>query len=311
MESIHESLTNSAKRYALLAAQEYVTESYEACVLAAGIATEHALKSVVAAESPVFLASGRNEAAWFSSAWRLHAYAEDANAFDAVSGEVQTLSGNQALARAIAIHPTLKSIEVHARRVMQCRNAQAHMGMRGAENMKVVFTSCIRIATETLGLQSEFWGSHAGMVDSLLDDLATELRQRVETKLAAGRAEFERRFGSESAAVRSTVIEQIERSREWRYSEEVRPFECPACGTGALIRGTNHVEADFPEHSDYPVEIVILDANRLDCEACHLSLDGVEELEAAEIDPEIVNEGVDPGDVYASFEPDEDWLRDR
>ena len=311
MQSIHEGLTKSAKRYALLAAQEYVTGNHEACALAAGIATEHALKAVIAAESPVFLASGRNEDAWFRSAWKLHSYAEDVDAFDAVSGDVQTLSGRQAFTRAVAIHPTLQSLDVHVQRVMQCRNAQAHMGMRGVEDIKFVFASCTKVATEALGLESEFWGSNAMMVESLLDDLATELRQRVETKLAAARSEFGRRFGSETALVRSTVIRQIESSRSWLYSNEARPFECPACTSGALIRGTNHVEVCYDDHSDYPIEVVILDATNLTCEACRLVLDGADELETAGIDPEIENEGVDPGEIYGDVEPDEDWFRDR
>jgi hypothetical protein len=185
------------------------------------------------------------------------------------------------------------------------------MGMAGTEEMKVVFASCAKAVTEILGLQAGFWGPHANMVDSLLDDLATELRQRVEVKLAAARTEFERRFGSETALFRSTLIRQIESARSWRYSDEVRPYECPVCGGGALIQGTNHVEVEYDRHTDYPAETVVLDATRFVCETCRLALDGADELEAVGIDPEIENEGVEPGDVYGDFEPDEDWRRDR
>lgn len=309
--SIHQSLTESAKRYAFLAANEFVAGDRAACALAAGVAVEHALKARIAAESPVFLAVGRNDDAWFRSARKLLTYAEDAVAFDAVSGDVQTLGGSQALTRAFAIDSTLKPLDVHVRRVFQCRNGQAHMGMAGTEEMKVVFASCAKAVTEILGLRAEFWGPHANMVDSLLDDLATELRQRVEVKLAAARTEFERRFGSETALVRSTLIRQIESARSWQYSDEVRPYECPVCGSGALIQGTNHVEVEYDRHTDYPAETVVLDATRFVCEACRLVLDGADELEAVGIDPEMENEGVNPGDVYGDFEPDEDWFRDK
>jgi hypothetical protein len=86
------------------------------------------------------------------------------------------------------------------------------------------------------------------MVDALLDDLATELRQRVEVKLAAARVEFERRFSSETSLVRSTLmtslvrstlIKQIENARSWQIRDDSRPYECPACGSGALVHGTN------------------------------------------------------------------------
>jgi hypothetical protein len=71
------------------------------------------------------------------------------------------------------------------------------------------------------------------------------------------------------------------------------------------------VEVEYDRHAEYPSETVILDATRLVCETCRLVLEGADELEAAGIDPEMENEGVDAGDVYADFEPDEDWLRDR
>jgi hypothetical protein len=82
--TIQNSLTESAKNYALLAANAFVTGDGAACALAAGIAVEHALKARIAAESPVFLAGGRDDATWFRGARKLLAYAEDADAFDAM-----------------------------------------------------------------------------------------------------------------------------------------------------------------------------------------------------------------------------------
>jgi len=311
MPSIHESLTESSKRYALLAANEYVSGHYAAFALAAGIAVEHALKARIAAESPVLLATGRSDDAWFRSARKLLTYADDATAFGVVSGDVHTLGGSQAFIRAFAIDPRLKPFKVHVQRVFQYRNGEAHMGVSGTEDTKIVFTSCARVITEVFGPLAEFWGPHANLVDSLLDELATELRQLVELKLAAARNEFERRFGSETYLVRSTLLQQIESARACRYSAEVRPYLCPACGNGALIQGINRVEAEYDRHTDYPTVTVLLDATRLVCDACRLVLDGADELEAAGIDREMENEGVDPGDVYADFEPDEDWFRDR
>jgi hypothetical protein len=83
--------------------------------------------------------------------------------------------------------------------------------MSGTEEVKSVFTSCVKAITEIRGLLDDFWGPHANLVDSLLDDLATELRQRVELKLALAHTEFNRRFGSETSLVRSTLIQQIEK----------------------------------------------------------------------------------------------------
>jgi hypothetical protein len=309
--SILHSLTESSKRYALLAANAFVNADSAACALASGIAVEHALKARIAAESPVFLAVGRNDAAWFLSARRLLTYAEDADAFDAVSDGVQTLGANGSFIRACAIDSSLNSLDAHVDRVLRYRNGHAHMGMAGTEELKVVFASCAKVVTEVLSLQDEFWGLHANMVDALLDDLATELRQRVEVKLAAARTEFEHRFASESSLVRSTLIQHIENARDWQIGDDRRPHECPACGSGALVYGTNRVEFDYDNHSDYPTAWVVLDANRLLCEVCHLVLDGTDELEAAGIDPEMENADVDPGDVYGEREPDEDWFLDR
>jgi hypothetical protein len=185
------------------------------------------------------------------------------------------------------------------------------MGVAGNEEMKVVFASCAKALTAILHLQPDFWGPHAQMVDALLDDLASELRQRVQVKLAAARTELERRFGSESEFVRATIVQQIENARSWQYSDETRPFECPVCGSGALVTGTNRVQTDYEQHSEYPTEIVVLDATLLVCEVCNLTLNGSEELDAAGIDVEIENDGVEVGDLYGDYQPDEDWFRDR
>jgi hypothetical protein len=90
------------------------------------------------------------------------------------------------------------------------------MGMAGAEDIRSVFASCAKVITEILDLRPDFWGPHAPVVDSFLNDLATELRQRVELKLAAARSEFTSRFGSETEEVRSILIQQIELARSCR-----------------------------------------------------------------------------------------------
>jgi hypothetical protein len=151
--SILESLTESAKRYAVLAAESFVAGDSAGCGLAAGIAVEHALKARIAVESPVFLAFGRNDGAWFLSAQRLLTYAGDAVAFDAVSDGVQTLGANALFIRACSIDPSLNSLDAHVDRVLRYRNGHAHMGMAGAEELKVVFASCAKAMTEILDLQ--------------------------------------------------------------------------------------------------------------------------------------------------------------
>jgi hypothetical protein len=71
------------------------------------------------------------------------------------------------------------------------------------------------------------------------------------------------------------------------------------------------VQTDYEQHSEYPTEIVVLDATLLVCEVCNLTLNGSEELDAAGIDVEIENDGAEVGDLYGDYQPDEDWFRDR
>jgi len=105
------------------------------------------------------------------------------------------------------------------------------------------------------------------------------------------------------------MLSLISNTRDWHVAPEALPYDCPACGSPALVEGTNSVETDWDTHTDVPSETVWLEATRLTCEACHLVLEGSEELEAAGIDPVMENEGIDAGDVYRDFEPDEDWFR--
>lgn len=309
--TISESLTASAKRYALIAADDFVSGHYAGFALASGIAVEHALKARLAAESPVFLAAGGSDARWFRSARLLWTHQDDAETFGAASADVQTITATCALDRMLVLDAKLKPLREHAERVFRCRNSEAHMGMAGAEEMAAALASCAKAVSEILDLPDDFYGDHAELVDALLDGLPTDLYQRVQLKLAAARHEFERRFGGELSSIRSTMLKVIEDSRTWRMNAEVRPYACPVCDSRALIEGTNTVETDYERHSDIPIETVWLHPARLTCEACHLVLDGTEELGAAGIDPEIENEGIDAGDVYVDFEPDEDWFRDR
>lgn len=311
MATICEHLTESAKHYALDAANAFVTGNHATFALAAGTAVEHALKARLASETPTLLAFGGGDAGWFKSAWALWNYRDDADAFATVSTEVQTIGAKQALDRVLSVEQRLEHLRIHALRVYQYRNSQAHMGMIASGNIREVFGSCIRLINELLGGAEELWGSYTDLVDSLLDQLASELQHRVEEKLAKSRTEFERRFGKESAEIREAVLSVLSNSRDWQLTPEAFPHDCPACGSPALIEGTNSVETDWDTHSESPIETVWFTASQLRCEACHLVLNGSDELETAGVESTMVNEFVDPGDLYGNYEPDEDLFRGR
>jgi hypothetical protein len=85
--------------------------------------------------------------------------------------------------------------------------------------------------------------------------------------------------------------------------------DCPACGNPALASGTYEVNWDVDvDHDDFGQPFLVgaeptvtFFAGHLECRACGLGLDGLEELRAAGLASSWEMEGIDTGTLLAEY----------
>lgn len=306
MASIDVHLRQSAERNARNATEHYVDGDVAKFAVAAGAAVEHALKSRLARESPIYLAEGSSKN-WFHNARMLWNARADVKL---LPPEVRTITAQEAFDRVVELDSACAGIRTAVTDVMNARNSQAHMGLSNLDEARKVFAQFARAVETVLAVSGPFWAPHENLVRTLLDDLAAAVVKRVEEKLATARLLFERRFGTLPPELRAPAVEFAVNAQRISFLDDTLPTTCPACGSPAMLGGTNRVES-IDTHSDYPSYQIYLEAMWLRCSACALALDGEEELEAAGVDLVLENNEVDLADLFGDYEPDEDYFRGR
>jgi hypothetical protein len=304
--SIDGNLRAAAERNAKTAVDRYVDGDFAMFAIAAGLAVELAVKFRLAQESPLYLADGSSKT-WFRHA---HALWIARNDIELLPAEVRTITAQEAFDRAVELDPIYGRIRSAFVDVMSARNSQAHMGVSGSRDVREAFAQFVRATEVLLTVSAAFWAPHEELVRTLLDNFAAAVAKRVQEKLAAARAVFERRFGGLPARLREAAIELATTTNTVPLRDDAVSATCPACSSSALLGGTNRVES-IDSHSDYPSYAVFLEADWLRCAACELRLEGAEELEEAGVEPVVENNEVDVAELFADYEPDEDYFRDR
>lgn len=306
MASIDGNLRAAAERNAKSATDWYVDGDIAMFAVAAGLAVELALKFRLAQESPLYLADGSSKT-WFRNARALWVARNNAELLPA---EVRTITAQEAFDRVVELDPTCGRIRTAFADVMSARNRQAHMGVSVSGDVREVFAQFVRAIETVLAVSGVFWAPHEELVHTLLDDLAKAIAKRVQEKLAAARAVFSRRFGGLPSPLREAAIELALNAQHVPLRDDTLSATCPACGSSALLGGTNRVES-IDSYGDYPAYAVFLEAEWLRCAACDLRLEGEEELDEAGVDPVVENNEVDVADLFGDYEPDEDYFRGR
>jgi hypothetical protein len=211
-------------------------------------------------------------------------------------GQLRTVSLRDALGRARTFVKPSKVARKDLLTLVDMRDGTVHAAENAEveERLVVAFVEQAEEFLDDLGRdRSAFWGLHAEVVDALLADASNKVTYRVQLKLAAARANLERRYGGESAEVLN-VVAKLARPTGLGVSHETA--ECPACEYTGIAAGDHDVEWDYDREGDlFPaVPAVWFTADGFACRVCGLRLDSTAELEAAEMSSRWEVEDADP-----------------
>jgi hypothetical protein len=220
---------------------------------------------------------------------------------------MRTIDMTEALKWTSELIPQFASLQPKLMDLVHARNGIAHVGL-GPESS--VATEVLQPYLKAMGdllldmgeNRTDFWGEFIDFVEYEVAQSAQRAGTRVLAKLKESKERFARRFGHLDSRERETALEGVLASYDVRSYEDVL-YECPSCGTLALVIGNvvGEWEMDYeyegPEEvSEHPYLTVRFFPHNLWCKACGLDLKGEEELVAAEVPESWELENVDPSD---------------
>ncbi len=272
-EKLRDHLYQSASMFAQRAVADLGDGHIDACLANLGIALEHLMKAVLAAEHPLLLVGDkRGEIDLAGMVWGLG----KAQVADAAPDF--TISATEAARRCSALVPGLAAVGL--RPVLDARNGVVHVGVareRDANRLVGVVAAAADLLLPRLGATTaQLWGNYRDAAVGRLDENRTAAAHRAADKVAAARASWE------SAALRlgDAGVAYLQKLADDRaFADDEEPVECPVCGTQAVASGDISVTEE-PEYGhdgpDWYVEAVSLiphlHVNNVRCSACGLDL---------------------------------------
>jgi hypothetical protein len=301
-------LYESAERFARSGLRAFLDDDPPIFLLHAGTALEHLTKAYLASQNPSLIAAPD-----FDSLLHVCGLGSHARRSPLL---MKTISVTESLKRSGQLIPTLQNLSNDLGLLVDVRNGVAHAGQvqAGAASSVVVpfLKACDELLT-ALGIsRGQFWGDLTEVVDARLSESAEAADIRAAEAVATARAEFETRYATLDPDMRRTVVGVIESGYHLEGHEQDLAH-CPSCGSLALVSGTIDVDWDVDwEKDDFGQPFVIgatptvtLFPNHLECRACGLNLDGLDELVAAGLERSWRMEDVDADVLRAEYQ--QEW----
>jgi hypothetical protein len=183
------------------------------------------------------------------------------------------------------------------------RNQELHTGELPFESLSEKkwlphFYEVCAVLCELLGKQiDDLLGDETETAKALIATLKKEKTSSVQSKIADHRRVFRSKAPEEQ---KKLVAEQAILSNAWGGT--TKKMQCPACGAWARLEGrVERVSKPIYEDPELLVKNVVV-ANRLECKACELVLNDIEELLIADIEPHF--EFYETVDLHDYHEPD-------
>lgn len=208
--------------------------------------------------------------------------------------KMRTITASEALARSIRLIGDLKPFRDDLLSLFDVRNGIVHAGeLRAARKEAIVaaFLRATQVLIAVLKVSPEdFWESYADNVQLRINEHAKEVQIAVSDAITKARETFKQRFGD------GADYEVALRAIESTYDVDglhAQTVECPSCGRLSLLSGDFDVDWDIDVETDlFTGESVTLaghavaaqfQPHELTCRICSLSLEGLEQLQAAEV----------------------------
>jgi len=208
-------------------------------------------------------------------------------------------------------------------RLVDVRNGAIHIG--SGDESRYVLLDCLAVVgvlLERLDVErKDFFGSHIGTVDTLLDQRKTEASRTVEVKMTRARVRLTRLEETLGKAAFKKATDVLE---EQRWSLDSNDFVaggggsdvgCPECGSKARLFGELEVHEDVDHDVESlgdgryetvvrPYSWVSFRPETFFCTVCNLQLHGNQELVEAGLPSQSFD--VSSGDDFGlDFDPDE------
>ena len=290
----------STREFALSALEAHHAGNHRRVPLDAGTALEHLAKACLARRSPALLAEMKNDSSVGSVIGLLGI--EGAGPPE----KIRTVGLTGALSR-IGRFVRSKAVKDDLQTLVDIRNGVVH----AAEDTEVeerILTAFVQQADSLLAdlgrERGDFWDGQLAVVDALLKDASDKLAHRVEVRLAAAAAMFERRCDTEGEAVVSALRTL---SGSVPLTEGQRFRACPVCDSHAVATGGHGVEwipDDWDKDTGQVTNVsgeVWFTAQKFYCPVCKLRLDSVAEIDKV-FDPVWEIEDAD----WREYEPQDD-----
>jgi hypothetical protein len=296
-------LAASSGDFAVSALAALSDGKHSVSLLHAATALEHLAKAVLAAQHPSLIAVASKDN--FESLLLLVGETKVVKP----GAKIRTIGAREALDRAGRYAPECASLMDDLRLLIWVRDGVVHLADASSATVDELLVPYLKASEElrkVLGInQGVYWGRFIDLVDHALKEHVKQARLRVEAALAVARTEFERRFAEVGEDTKKAVLIAIEESYSpEKYEEQL--IECPACGTTALVVGT--LREDFDEDWDHREGVLIsvhllvqFIPTGLLCRACHLELNGRDEMDAAGIGEPWYLEDIDEGDFLGDY----------
>lgn len=260
----------------------------------AGVAVEHMAKAMLASLSPALLADRNADLDTMLHLTGLGMLAK------CNPHEVKTITAHEACVRCARLVPTFTYTQQADQALFVARNGGAHLALTtddiARESVRIM-VRLIEPVIKVLDLErSEFWGDMESVVDTLLDEKASQISASVDMKMAAAKSRLEARLAGLGASERAIVLKALT-SRAY-YASDEEPYECPACAqTGIVICELHDVgqpefepwQGDDRGFDDVGFIDQIAYGVNFNCAACGLGLD-YDEMVAVDMEPEFPRE---------------------
>jgi hypothetical protein len=227
---------------------------------------------------------------------------------------VRTITITDALARVGQVVPPIENLRSELKYLADVRNGVVHAGHLNSEAQDRVLlpfiTACDLLLGDMEASRDDFWGEYVDVVDTHRAESIKAAEVEAAEAITLARMAFAERFAELDEPTRKAILTSIvEGYAPEKYEQDL--YDCPACGTPALVHGSHDVDWEPEWELDEEGQpwspgasfVVTFRPGTLECRACGLVLDGQDQLTAAEVPESWEVQDADPRDFY---EPDED-----
>ncbi|WP_190860573.1 hypothetical protein [Actinomadura sp. RB99] len=290
-------LLASAKTFADRSLSAYVKEDTVFILPQAATSLEHLSKALLCSRSPVLLMDIQRGK--LDSLVQLAGFPEMARK---PQEGPYTISGTEAIKRVESLWPAAIKVPKEIERLIAVRNMTLHIGEHQKDDVREIFSAYLRLAdklfTELKVPDTEKWGKHADLVDSLISRSLSEIERNVKQRMAAAKLRINALLAGIPESQRRSVMNarQAQVKISLINGQETAEAECPVCEhPDAVYIGLEDFDVDVDVEPDgmggYTATTLgghrFLAAHSFHCGVCELDLVNAEELDAAGLETNI------------------------